>query len=324
MFTRCHQCGYENGPNYRFCGMCGAPLESAAPAKVPAGAPAGETKPAPVSGPSFLGLAEEPRRDDLEYLLEDDEPRSSHWRLYLALGILVVAGMLLWARWRQYGYPWTTQSTASATAGTPSDQAQKPETIPPAPVLDGAAAPRRQPPALAPSIAEVAPAASPNGASPGANPPATKTQGGSAATAGGQETGTASSSRTETPPPTPAPKATPKATPAAPSAPAVSADDRLVSEGEKYLYGNGVAADCDRATKNLNMAAMHSNARAQSLLGAMYATGHCASRDLPTAYRWFAKALHNDPTNVRLESDLQMVWNQMTPGERSLATRAGQ
>jgi hypothetical protein len=56
----------------------------------------------------------------------------------------------------------------------------------------------------------------------------------------------------------------------------------------------------------------------------MYATGHCASRDLPTAYRWFARALHNDPSNVRLERDLQMVWNQMTPGERSLATRSGQ
>jgi hypothetical protein len=54
----------------------------------------------------------------------------------------------------------------------------------------------------------------------------------------------------------------------------------------------------------------------------MFATGHCAARDLPTAYRWFAKALHNDPTNVRLERDLQMVWSQMTPGERQLATRS--
>jgi TPR repeat protein len=95
-----------------------------------------------------------------------------------------------------------------------------------------------------------------------------------------------------------------------------------VVEGEKYLYGNGVPQDCDRAVRSLTKAAAKSNPKAQTLMGAMYATGHCAARDLPTAYRWFAKALHNDPSNVRLERDLQMVWNQMTPGERQLATRS--
>ncbi len=37
--------------------------------------------------------------------------------------------------------------------------------------------------------------------------------------------------------------------------------------------------------------ARQSNPKAQTLLGAMYATGHCVGRDLPNAYRWFAKAL---------------------------------
>jgi hypothetical protein len=51
----------------------------------------------------------------------------------------------------------------------------------------------------------------------------------------------------------------------------------------------------------------------------MYATGHCATRDLPTAYRWFGRSLRQDPKNTRLEQDLRVLWNQMTPDERRLA-----
>ncbi len=50
-----------------------------------------------------------------------------------------------------------------------------------------------------------------------------------------------------------------------------------------------------------------SNPKAQTLLGAMYATGHCVNRDLPTAYRWFAKALHGDPGNSRVQRDLEVL-----------------
>jgi len=53
----------------------------------------------------------------------------------------------------------------------------------------------------------------------------------------------------------------------------------------------------------------------------MYATGHCVSRDLPLAYRWFAMALQHDPGNTRLQSDLQVLWNQMTADERQIAMR---
>ena len=53
----------------------------------------------------------------------------------------------------------------------------------------------------------------------------------------------------------------------------------------------------------------------------MYATGHCASRDLPTAYRWFARALHQDPGNARVQRDLEVLWKQMTPDERQIAQR---
>jgi TPR repeat protein len=94
-----------------------------------------------------------------------------------------------------------------------------------------------------------------------------------------------------------------------------------VADGEKYLYGRGVPEDCARAQRNLQIGAKQSNSKAQTLLGAMYATGHCVSRDLPTAYRWFAKALHGDPSNSRVQRDLEVLWKQMTPEERLLAMK---
>jgi TPR repeat protein len=104
--------------------------------------------------------------------------------------------------------------------------------------------------------------------------------------------------------------------------PADSFEDRLVADGEKYLYGRGVPEDCARAQRNLQIGARQSNPRAQTLLGAMYATGHCVNRDLPTAYRWFAKALHGDPGNSRVQRDLEVLWKQMTPEERQLAMKS--
>jgi hypothetical protein len=106
-----------------------------------------------------------------------------------------------------------------------------------------------------------------------------------------------------------------------PSSPAEAAE--LLAEGTKYLYGNGVAQDCDQAQKDL-LAAAHFSSDAESMLGTMYASGHCVSRDLPTAYRWYARALHSKPQNTRIQNDVTVLWNQMTPAERKAATRSGQ
>jgi TPR repeat protein len=73
--------------------------------------------------------------------------------------------------------------------------------------------------------------------------------------------------------------------------------------------------------KYLKSASAKQNAKARSMFGTMYATGHCVARDLPTSYGWFALALHVDPNNQILEKDLTAVWNQMTPPERELATK---
>ncbi len=105
---------------------------------------------------------------------------------------------------------------------------------------------------------------------------------------------------------------------------AANAGDAALKKGEAYLYGQGVPANCDEATKYLKEASAKSNAKARGVFGTMYATGHCVPRDLPTSYRWFAMALRLDPNNQVLEDDLTAIWNQMTPPERQLAMRLEQ
>jgi hypothetical protein len=97
--------------------------------------------------------------------------------------------------------------------------------------------------------------------------------------------------------------------------------DALFRRGETYLYGRNGSDDCGNAVKYLKMAADQQHAKARSMMGTMYATGHCVPRDLPSSYRWFALALRVDPNNPILEKDLTAVWNQMTPPERQMATK---
>src|SRR5690242_13369087 len=112
MTIRCDQCGHENNSQYRFCGMCGAPLAlppverkpmpSFTPAPRPDLRPAVRNDPPrpairpaapppqeawPVSGPSFLGLADEPAASsrNVDYLLDDEAPRRTYGRAILVL-----------------------------------------------------------------------------------------------------------------------------------------------------------------------------------------------------------------------------------------------
>jgi TPR repeat protein len=109
-----------------------------------------------------------------------------------------------------------------------------------------------------------------------------------------------------------------------PAPAAANSGDAAFRKGEAYLYGRGVPKNCDEAVKNLKAASAKSSAKARSVFGTMYATGHCVPRDLPTSYLWFALALRVDPNNQILEKDLSAVWNQMTPPERQMATRMKQ
>ncbi|MGA9807359.1 MAG: hypothetical protein WBQ56_06650, partial [Candidatus Sulfotelmatobacter sp.] len=96
------------------------------------------------------------------------------------------------------------------------------------------------------------------------------------------------------------------------------------AEAERYIYGRGVRQDCDRGLRLLKPAAAQSNVKAMISLGALYSSGTCTPRDLPTAYRWFALALHKQPDNQPLQDDLQKLWSQMTQPERQLAIKLSQ
>jgi len=347
MIFRCDQCGHENNPQYQFCGMCGARLQALPP---PESREAPRERPSlPVSGPSFLGLADEPSRDhEFHYLLEDDEPHGHGFAYVLLLLIMAGAGFGAWhfraelyPLWSPFwarisariapnnaGTPAAPQSTApppvneapgaphSATV-TENNSEAAPQNPDAAPQSSEAASPKDQPPASDLGPAKAGPQTSDRTAS--SKTPAAKNS------ADADEENSAEDESSENEPPekasTPAPVRKSVATKPQPAVPAESADDRLAAEGERYLYGTGVRQNCDRAQKNLNTAARASNPKAFTLLGAMYATGHCASRDLPTAYRWFARALHQDPGNARVQRDLEVLWKQMTPDERQIAQR---
>jgi hypothetical protein len=317
MLIKCDKCGYENFPQHRFCGMCGMELQVPGVAPVaalrrvtPPPPPPRESLPQPVSGPSFLGLGKEPADSgSVSYLLED-EPVARPWGRYLLLVLL--AGAVAEAGWhwredlgglasRLSGRGGAVAQPDSAPAGS-----DKPEAGDPA-----AAAQGQTPVSSAPSAT-----AAPNAADSAPAPQPDQSQ-----SADQHQPGdTASPAEVAKPDPS---AGTPRQTAptVVPSKVRAPAPDVLETEGEKYLYGNGVHENCGRARKDLLAAAQHSSAKAENVLGTMYATGHCATRDLPTAYRWFGRSLRQDPSNSRIEQDLKVLWNQMTPEERKLALR---
>jgi cytoskeletal protein RodZ len=301
-----------------------------------------EVVPQQVSGPSFLGLGNEPAEDKgFSYLLEDETPRHRGRNLIL---ILLLAGVAAAAwHWRQdlrvVAERFLNSPPPAAKAGGSDNQEANPPAAAAADSSSGAApassanaaapvetpgtaasaqAPAAQtPPSAAPAaVAASGTTDSTQSAPADQSPPSNQSQAGDAAS-------TAPAAKPEESEEAPNPRARGRKSDMTRTqrAAAASQTDELEVQGEKYLYGNGVPENCARARTNLLAAAQHSNAQAQSVLGTMYATGHCATRDLPTAYRWFGRSLRQDPKNSRLEQDLRVLWNQMTPDERRLALR---
>ena len=299
---------------------------------------------APVSGPSFLGLADAPARNDVQYLLEDEESHSGGKRMLVAFLLLIVAGGLVYWHWSRDGFPWSSagsshQAQAPVFSGAssgpapaeplspPVNQAAHPDSPPAVPSADEAHMTKSDDLASAPKESSTTAPAKPSADSTDQSLAAAVPDAAKSSALPANEPTTASNeadATPETPAPKPvAPAKPPRSVATKPTQPApapASADDQLVADGEKYLYGNGVPANCDRAQKNLRAAAGHGSSRALSMLGTMYATGHCADRDLPNAYRSFARALHLDPNNSRIQSDLEILWRQMSPDERQAAT----
>jgi hypothetical protein len=321
MTTRCDQCGHESESRYRFCGMCGAKLPPP-PSKPVEGMAARPDRDEPirsVGAPSFLGLSEEPT-SSVTYLLED-ELSTSHWgRTVVLILVLVALGIAGWY-WRNPLRAYVTAKLAQAPANNQVDGSPPP--------AEAIAAPAPEAPPAITNTSQPKPESSVTDL-PASSAPSTATAAPNPAAVG--------------PPPDAPPQAAPPDQPAEPPvraaqdeaprgsqiskntepqvqkpSPAPPAGDQLEAEGERYLYGTGVPVNCSRALKDLIAAAGQGSTKAYSVLGTIYATGHCTDRDLPLAYHWFAKALQQDSSNTRLQRDLQVLWSQMTPDERQIA-----
>ncbi|MGH9510742.1 MAG: zinc-ribbon domain-containing protein [Terriglobales bacterium] len=311
----------------------------------------GQRTPVPVSGMSFLGLSDSGEDRRVEYLLED-EP--SPGRARKVFGVLLLLAIIAGGGyyWRKAGYPWPLRQAAQSSGASSPASPERENSSATASEVSPPMATQRVPEKPKTGVgdrplANDTSAAAPASPAPQALNPEKKAAGDE--TAGTNATAEAGPSKTTSAPAaeeskpgaegesaktesSPAAKpeelrgAASKEKPSKPSAVVASApnpaQDSLYIEGQKYLYGTGgVPANCARAQQYLTTAANNNNPKAQSTLGTMYATGHCASRNLPLAYRWFARALHGDPSNTRLEQDVEIMWNQMSPQEKQLALK---
>jgi hypothetical protein len=301
---------------------------------------------------------------NVDYLLDDvDEPRRGWGKVILVVVALALAVGFGYLHWKRGGFDWVNagdKKPAAATAQTPeagqsgadfgvaTPAATPGGTAPQAgsgttAAAGGSAGPEES------GAGQTTPAQTASQATPSqsAPPSATASQstdqpgtpqsnaGDSSTPASGAQAASADSDKS------PAAEVTPKAvvrkpaatkpTAAKPTAakppaskpPAAKPVDS-VTEAERYIYGRGAGQDCDRGLRLLKPAAEQSNVKAMVSLGALYSTGTCTPRDLPTAYRWFALALHKEPDNQALQNDLQSLWGKMTPPERQLAIKLSQ
>jgi len=306
-----------------------------------------------IKTPSILGLSDPPSGPttsshdplgrpsrNLDYLLEDEEPPSRGWgKLVLVVIALLLAGGFGYLRWKQGGFDWVTKER-KPPAAVDSTQSKTDSGG-----TSGASAPGAGTAASNPAGATATPdTAVANAASPGSGgtaampPPAsgpantsTPAPSQSASAENAAQAKPAEANAADNPAAAPADSAsTTKTAKTGPSAgktperkptPVTPVD--TAAEAERYVYGRGVRQDCDHGLRLLKPAAQ-ANAKAMITMGVMYSTGTCTPRDLPTAYRWFAMALHKEPDNVALQDDLQKLWGQMTPPERQLAIKLSQ
>jgi hypothetical protein len=297
----------------------------------------------------------------VDYLLEDEEEPGRGWGklalVVIALALLAGFGYL---RWKQGGFDWlllnkapahsaeapasggdpgkaptatsapeTANPSAAAPAGTTPDAGNAGAAAAPAPGADSgngagsAAASTSSPDSSAPPTAPAGGAPAQSGPQAGDSAPVSSPD-----TSAGKKVADADSGKNSdegnAESTAPAAKATPdvsrkpKMQERKPS-PVTAADP--TSEAEAYIYGRGVRQDCDRGLRLLKPAAAQANARAMISLGTLYSSGTCTPRDLPTAYRWFALALHQEPNNSTLQNEVQNLWSQMTQPERQLAVK---
>jgi hypothetical protein len=310
--------------------MCGAALVGKAEAAAPKTTSSN-------SGTSILGLstpgpavdrpgeaagahdALRPSSRNLDYLLEDDEevPKRSWGKSILIVAALALAVGFGYMYWKQGGLTGSEKKPAADGAAQTGGGTTPSVTATPAESAAPAAAPAQTP------AQEAAPQNAAAQNIPAQNPAVDSNAPGNApADAAPQPV--VSGSDKPSPPAEAAPVVKHAARKPAVAKPVATAPYDVVREAERYIYGRGARQDCDHGMHLLKRAAEQSNPKAMISMGALYSTGTCTPRDLPTAYRWFALALHKQPDNQALQDDLKNLWEKMTQPERQLAIKLSQ
>ncbi len=349
----CPDCGSDNPAGNRFCGMCGGALVGAPPLPASDGGRPEPERGEPVShiaGPSILGLGESDEGTG-SYLLEDEPRRSRAGLLFLLLVVVAVGAVFAYQRhyielphWavrmldklnihKPAAPPVVPSSSASPAAPAANPATSDIQQEPPAPMTQSdrptdtstptpaqpetpVSSKQQELPAVAKSQTPAVPTR-PSAVGKMTAPAQPQTK----ASAEDAEDNSDPDTDAEAPPPAPKKPSAAHLRAAKEAERKKQADDRLLMLGENYLYGRGVARNCDQALIYMKAAASSRNAKAMGHLGAMYATGNCAPLDRPAAYRWFTLARQADPANPWLESNRQMVWRQMTAAEQDRAAR---
>jgi hypothetical protein len=265
----------------------------------------------PISGPSLLGLDQgnvdvlrERAFSGLASYGHPDEPRSAGKEVLLTILLLAALGGAGWWTYKNYigvsgnrKPPAEVAAPRSEAANATSSQTQSATPEPGGTEEQKAATPESAVPDDKAGKANTVPEG---------KPPVTKSEpsdvkAANAKTPEGKTTAEAKAEGAETgnPPkaaaPTPTQARHEVSADRAPAAKPADTGEAFFRRGESYLYGRGGAGNCGNAIKYLKMASDQQHAKARSAMGTMYATGHCVPRDLPSSYRWFARALQADP-----------------------------
>jgi len=298
-------------------------------------------------GPSFLGLGEADGSGD--YLLEEEDSHGGR-KFLMVVALLIVGGLAylqyradmpvtsIWAsiKSRATGQPAPPQAQEPAATGT---QPTQPTSTKPDNATNPAADANAQTPATSTSPNPAQPSDNANPAtaqsesSAADKASADKAAAESASNAAADKTAAAANPekaakkkspdmiakaqrpQSDNDQPADEEPAKPTRKPSA-ATPRNSEADALVTRAQGFLYGRGGAKSCSTAISLLKQAAGQGSSKADSQLGAMYATGNCAPFDRAEAYRWFSKAAEVEPRNAYLQQSRDMMWREMSPQER--------
>jgi TPR repeat protein len=249
------------------------------------------TRTASIGGPSFLGLSDD-SQDQGEYLLEDEGSSGGVLRKLVLLAILAAVGGLVFIQWRS-----NTGFFANPELPKPPKIASPPLPVPqPDHQVSGEAASHDSSP---PADSAKRPSPDPLEKKSDSKPDATVADGEDHAVsrshAKHKTTEDASADRSPSP--------------------------ALVRAQDFLLGKNGVKQNCEQGLVYLRAATKANEPAAALQMGALYASGHCVTRDRLMAYRWFNSAHELQPDNPEIKSDIEQLWGQMTAQERRQARR---